>query len=33
MTVKDSRVVEAAADPSFFGSYAPDLPEFTGAAR
>ena len=30
ITLKYSLVIEATADPSFFGFYAPDLPGFTG---
>ena len=30
ITLKYSLVIEASADPSFFGFYAPDLPGFTG---
>ena len=30
ITLKCSLVIEATANPSFFGFYAPDLPGFTG---
>ena len=30
IALKYSLVIEATADPSFFGFYAPDLPGFTG---
>ena len=30
ITLRYSLVIEATADPSFFGFYAPDLPGFTG---